>query len=664
MKNTNVKPSKYESRYTDLTVDTIRLLGVEMIEAANSGHPGIVLGAAPIMYALFKNHFVNDVNNPTFINRDRFVMSAGHGSALLYATMHLAGYKSVSIDDLKNFRQINQKTAGHPENCLLEGVDCTSGPLGQGIAIATGMAIAETKLAAYFKKSKIINHYTYCLFGDGCLQEGVSFEAFAVAARYKLNKLIFLYDSNGIQLDGKVNDATTIDTKKYFESLGLNYIKVDKGNSIDAISVAIEKAKQSVDKPTVIEIKTVIGYGSALENSHKAHGQPLDASQIYQLKNTLNYHNNAFEISKNAYLDFESLHKRGTKALADFDKAKIKLAEDKDKLEMFKKITSKDFDFDKKWFGEIKYEKEVLATRNISGDVINVIANNNPLLTLMSADISGSTKIWLKNSKPYDVDNRLGINMNVGVREFAMTAINNGITLHSGLRSIGSTFLSFSDYAKAAIRLAAISNSPLISVFSHDSVTVGEDGPTHQPVEQLWSLRLIPNHLVIRPCNLAETIAAFDIAFKSESTPVTIITSRLEFKQYKASERTSKGGYVLISNKSYDVSIISSGSEVDFAMDVAKELETQYNLKANIISMPCYELFAKQTKSYRDLVLGNKPVVAIEFGVTIPWYKIANYAIGINRFGYSGKPNDILKKLKLTPAEISKKIYDYLLLNH
>lgn len=660
LKNKDNANNKYVSRYTELTVDTIRILGNEMILNANSGHPGIVLGAAPIMYSLFRNHFVNNPNDPNFLNRDRFVLSAGHGSALLYATLHLAGYSSLTLDDLKNFRQINQKTAGHPENILVDGIDCTTGPLGQGIAIAVGMAIAETKLNTYFKKTKLINHYTYCLFGDGCLQEGISYEAFAIASKYKLNKLIFLYDSNNIQLDGKVSDSTNIDTKKYFESLGLNYLKVNDGNDVASISAAIENAKKSTDKPTVIEIKTIIGYKSVFENSNKAHGQALNAEQIQSLKEKLSYHNDAFEISKNAYTDFEPFAKRGAKAVESFEKALEKLHEDKEKLNLYNKLIIKDFNFDKKWFKNLEYQKESLATRNISGDVLSIIADNNPLLSIASADIAGSTKIWAKNGKLYAPENRLGINLNVGVREFAMVAINSGISLHSGLKAIGSTFLSFSDYNKAAIRLAAISHSPLITVFSHDSITVGEDGPTHQPIEQLWSLRLIPNHILIRPCNLQETISAFDIAFKSETTPVTIVTSRLEFLQAKGHDRTTKGGYLILNNKGYQLTLIASGSEVSVALEVAHLLDTIHKIKVNVVSMPSYELFMKQSQVYRNLILGDRRIISIEYGVTAPWYKIADYAIGLNRFGYSGKPNDVIKKLKLSPEDVVTKILEYL----
>ena len=649
---------KEPTRFSNLTIDTIRVLGVEMIEKANSGHPGIVLGAAPIMYALYKDHLVVDPENPLFFNRDRFVLSAGHGSALLYATMHLAGYKNVTIEDLKNFRQINSKTAGHPENILIDGIETTTGPLGQGIAIAVGMAIAETKLNTYFKKYKLIDNYTYCLFGDGCLQEGISYEALSLAGRYKLNKLIFLFDSNGIQLDGKVSDSTITDYKKYFESLGLSYIKVDNGNDYTSISAAIEAAKQSTEKPTVIEIKTHIGYGSCYQDSNKAHGSALNLDQVNELKNKLSYNNEAFEISKNAYTEFAGLQKRGKKAYELFVERLAKLSNDKAKYEEYRKLENKQLTFDKKWFNHLNFENE--ATRNISGIIVNEVAKYNPLLTLISADISGSTKIWVNGLEPYGPENRLGTNLNAGVREFAMTAINSGITSY-GLKAISSTFLSFADYSRAAIRLAAISHNPIINVFSHDSITVGEDGPTHQPVEQLWGLRLIPHTTTFRPGNLQELIGAFDFAFKQDEMPVNIITSRLAFKQIKSPlEKTSRGGYIFYGNKVNDISLVATGSELPVALETAEILEKEYNVKCNIISMPSFELFIKQTKVYKESVIGNKPLIAIEFGTTIPWYRIADFAVGINRYGMSGKSDDVIKKLKLTPDEIALKIKNYL----
>lgn len=653
--------NKVISRFSNLTVDTIRILGVEAIEMAKSGHPGIVLGAAPIMYALFREHMNVDVNTPNFLNRDRFVLSAGHGSALLYATMHLAGYKSVSLEDLKNFRKIGSKTAGHPENILIEGIDCTTGPLGQGVGLAVGMAIAETKLRHFFKKYKLFDHYTYCLFGDGCFEEGVFHEALSVAGKLKLNKLILIYDSNDIQLDGKTSDSTSIDTKKYFESLNLNYIKVTNGNDSYKISEAISEAKKCKDRPTVIEVKTTIGFGSIYQNSNKAHGNALNLEQVNELKNNLSYHNDRFEISKNAYADFEPLHKRGEKIKKAFSTNLDALKKDVEKYKVFKNLIEKQVDFDYKWFKEFKYEKA--ATRNICGAILQPIAEHNPLLTFLSADISSSTKVWSNKGGIYSSENRLGQNINVGVREFAMNAIASGISIHSGLKALTSTFLSFADYNKASIRLAAISHNPLISVFSHDSFSVGEDGPTHQPIEQLWSLRLIPNHVLFRPCNLVETLDAFSFALNSVDRPVTIVTSRLEFDQplnNNRESRTLKGAYFLLNKRNNNILLLATGSEVSVAVEVAKILEKKYNIISDIASIPSVELFMEQSIVYRNHILGTKPVISIEFGSTYPWFKMVDYAIGLNKFGYSGPFNEVLKKVKLTNEEIALKIFNFI----
>lgn len=647
------------SRFSDLSIDTIRILGVEAIERASSGHPGIVLGAAPIMYALFRENIVLNPSNPNFLNRDRFVLSAGHGSALLYATMHLAGYKDITLEDVKNFRCINSKTAGHPENILIPGIDATTGPLGQGVSLAVGMAIAETKLSTYFKKYKLFNHYTYCLFGDGCFQEGIFHESLSIASKLKLNKLILIYDSNDIQLDGKVSDSTEINNKKYFEALGINYIKVENGNNSSAISNAIKLAKSCEDKPTVIEVKTIIGYKSAYNNSNKAHGNALNDYQIKELKDNLSYHNDKFEISRNAYLDFEPLSKRGLIANNNFNRALENLKRDNEKFGVYTNLINKSFILSEKDFSLFPFASNA-ATRNISGDIVQIIAQKNPLITLLSADISSSTKIWSKDGNLYSSTNRLGINLNVGVREFAMNGICAGITIHSGLKAITSTFLSFSDYNKAAIRLAAISENPMISIYSHDSISVGEDGPTHQPIEQIWSLRLIPNHILFRPCNFSETLEAFKYALASTDKPVTIITSRLEFEQINSKNKSSKGGYLLLSNKSHDITLVATGSEVAVANKVLKILANEYNVKSNIVSIPSVELFMKQSIVYRNHVLGNKPIISIEFGSTYPWFKLVDFAIGINKFGYSGKFPDILKKMKLTDRDISEKIVVYL----
>lgn len=647
-----------ESRFANLAVDTIRVLSCEMITEAKSGHPGIALGAAPIMYALFKDHLVADPKKK-FLNRDRFVLSAGHGSALLYATMHLAGYSGLDINALKNFRQLNSVTAGHPETDLVDGIDASTGPLGQGIGVAVGMAIAETKMNQYFKKYKLVDYHTYCLFGDGCFEEGISFEAFSIAAKLKLNKLIFLYDSNDVQLEGRVSDSTAIDTKKYFESIGLNYIKVTNGNDIGAISNAISLAKESKDKPTVIEIKTKIGYGSVHEDSPKAHGSALSEEQIKLLKDKLQYHNDKFEVSKNAYAEFEGFAKKGEKARLSFEEKIVKIkSENKEKYQVLENILNGELTIDKKFFDK-DYAKEKDSTRNISFHVIKKIVENNPLITLISPDISSSTKITYPEGGIYSVDNRIGINLNIGVREFAMGAIINGIA-STGLKAIGSTFLPFSDYCKSAIRLASISKSPSVFVFSHDSIAVGEDGPTHQAVEQLWGLRLIPNHVVIRPCNYDETIKAFELALTSSETTFSIITSRQEFQLPKTNNgKLSRGAYVVHGEKGNDANIIATGSEVSLALSVSKILLEKYNIKASVISMPSVELFNKQIDAYKTSVINDKPTISIEFGSSLPWSRYAQLNIGINRYGISAPYEAIVKKFKLTADDIAEKIANF-----
>ncbi len=647
-----------DNRYASMTIDTIRVLSCEMITEAKSGHPGIALGAAPIMYSLFKDHLVANPDN-AYLGRDRFVLSAGHGSALLYATMHLAGYKSLTLNDLKNFRKINSKTAGHPETHLVDGIDASTGPLGQGVGIAVGMAIAETKLNSYFKKYKLFNNYTYCLFGDGCFQEGISYEAFTTAAKLKLNKLIFIYDSNDVQLEGMVTDSTVVDNQKYFESLGLNYIKVTNGNDYQAISLAIDKAKESTNKPTVIEVKTKIGYGSVHEDSFKAHGSALNEEQITQLKEKLNYRNEKFEISKNAYSEFDSFKKRGIKANKIFDEKVQKIkTDDKERYKVLNNILKREISIDKKLFD--KQYKEVDSTRNISGYVMDKICSTNPLMTLISPDISSSTKIAYPKGKIYSSENRLGMNLNLGVREFLMGAIINGIS-STGLKAIGSTFLPFSDYCKSAIRLSSISKNPSVFVFSHDSIAVGEDGPTHQAIEQLWGLRLIPNHVVLRPCNYEETIKAFEIALSSHDTSYSIITSRQEFKLPESNGiKTSKGAYLIKEVNGNKVNIIATGAEVSVALEAADILEKEYKLKTNVISMPSVELFNKQSSAYKEEVLGSKPTASLEYGSTLPWNKFADLTIGIDRYGLSGPFKDIQKKFKLTPKDVAEKVVEFM----
>ncbi len=650
--------SKFESKYAKVSIDAIRVLGVSMVNEANSGHPGIVLGAAPIMYSLFRNHINISPKNPHFPNRDRFILSAGHGSALLYATMFLSGYKDLTIEELQKFRQLGSLTPGHPEKHLLPGIEISTGPLGQGVATSVGVAIGESYLNKMFrsKKGSLYNHYTYCLFGDGCMQEGIFDESISIASKYNLNKLIFLYDSNDIQLDGKVSDSTITNNEKYFKSKGLNYILVKNGNNEIDISEAIEEAKKEKDKPTLIEIKTKIGFGSKKENHHTAHGSPLSEEEIIDLKENLSYHNEAFEVPKTALIDFEEINGREEKIVQKYNEVLAEIKTDKDLYKELKNFQNSEFKIQESDF-ELIEKEETLATRNLCGEVLNIIADNNRSLLIGNADLSSSTKVKHINGGLYSSTNRLGRNINFGVREFAMNAINTGITSYNELSSIGSTFLSFSDYNKAAIRLAAISEIPLISIYSHDSITVGEDGPTHQPIEQIWSLRLIPNHFLFRPINKEEMIAAFQFALENKKSPTSIITSRSNFLQVKTSvSKALKGGYLIKSNDKYKMTIIATGSEIELAIKVSEILEKEHMIFSNVVSMPCVELFEQQSTSYKESVLGVKKVVSIEFGVTTPWYKYADITIGIDQFGYSGKPSDVIKKLNLTTESVVKKI--------
>ena len=647
---------------TNNTLNTLRVLSVEAIAKANSGHPGIALGAAPIMYALFKDHINIDVKNTSYFNRDRFVMSAGHGSSLLYTTMILAGYNSISLKDLTNFRQINSKTAGHPEPSLIPGIEVATGPLGQGIAMSVGLAIAEKKLANMFNKyGNLIDHYTYCLHGDGCLQEGVAYEAIALAGKLVLDKLILLYDSNKIQLDSSTSQTTLMDTKAFFKSLGWNYLKVKNGDDPANISSAISIAKLS-SKPTCIEICTTIGYGSDLAGTNACHGSPLNAKQITELKKKLNYNFPEFKIPNDIEEDFTNVIKtRGQKHVIKFNSNLNKLEQkDIELYNKFIKISTQKLEIDLNWYKDEKV-KENESTRNIMGSICSIAAKHLNAFMLGSADLSSSTKIGCKELGVFQQNSYGSQNIAYGVREFAMADIVNGINVHGGMKAVGSTFLSFSDYCKAAIRLAAISEIPAINVFSHDSITVGEDGPTHQPIEQISSLRLIPNHCVFRPCNYYEALIGLLLAFKSEKTPYTFITSRAEFKQIPTErvDLIAKGAYPIIDQKKYNLTIIATGSEVAVAATVAENLK-KYDIIARIVSMPCMELFDKEPIEYKEKVLGNKPIISIEYGSTHLWYKYADLPIGIDVFGRSGKPNDVVSYFDLDPSKITMIILNYL----
>ncbi|MBU1093433.1 MAG: transketolase [Firmicutes bacterium] len=641
-------------------INAIRFLGVDAINKANSGHPGIVLGSAPMAFQLFTEHLNIDVKNPKWMNRDRFVLSAGHGSMLLYALNHLSGYK-ISMQDLENFRQPGN-TPGHPEYGHTEGVETTSGPLGQGISNAIGMAIAETHLAARFNKENfpIVNHFTYVLCGDGDLQEGVALEAISLAGHLALGKLIVLFDSNDIQLDGKVSLAYSENHKAKFEAMGWQYIKVTDGNDLNQINRAIKKAKAELNKPTLIEVKTVIGFGTSLAGTNKVHGAPIGEAGVKVLRENLNWTYKPFEIPEEVYAIYrKKVTLRGQRAskkwrqlLAEYSQVypqEFALYESFDKNEPI--VNLGDFKDD------VKEDDE--ATRNTSGKIINRLSKLNLNLIGGSADLTSSTKAKGADGD-YSKEHRLGRNINFGVREHAMGAIVNGLVLHGGLRVFSGAFFVFSDYMKPAIRLAAIMNIPSIFVFSHDSIAVGEDGPTHQPVEQLVGLRAIPNLNVIRPADANETLAAWKIAMESKNTPTVIILTRQNLvKQNLTSyDGVVKGAYIVSPEQNkLDGIILASGSEVGLAIEAQSILKNQ-GKDLRVVSMPSSFIFEKQTLKYQKEILPKSAkILAVEMASSLSWYKYTSLVYGIDKFGISAPSEKALELYGFT----KEKVADYFL---
>lgn len=652
-----MKMTSKKNNLNELAINTIRMLGVEMIQKANSGHPGIVLGAAPMMYALFKNHLNVYQKDLNFINRDRFILSAGHGSALLYATMLLAEYPSLSMDDIKNFRQINAKTAGHPEKHLLSGVDFGTGPLGQGAATSVGFAIAEANMNARF--STLIDHYTYCILGDGCLQEGVTHEALAIAGRYKLHKLIWLFDSNDVQLDGKVSDSTTTDYAKLVAAHGWDYLLVKNGMDHEAINQAITKAKNN-KKPTFIECKTILGYGSTVANSHKAHGSPISAEGIKKLRDFFKYPHEPFAIDQSLQSHFKPMWARGEVKYKKYEKNLKTLESQKpDLYNAYYNQLNKKLNFSLADLDDLKI-KDVEASRNIAGEVFKIVSSLNPNVMVLNNDLSGSTKIKSANKNNFDFNNYSGQNINVGVREFLATAICAGIVAHGGLLAITSTFMSFADYCKPALRLAAINQIPIVCLFSHDSISVGEDGPTHQPVEQLTMLRTIPNVNVYRPANLFECYHAFHQAFISDF-PSVIVTSRSGFTQSQPVDIKANGlqpYFVYEPQGKPEFLIFATGSEVGLGIDLAKRFQKD-QIHVGVLSIPNMNIFWNEQNPFFKLIkkLANHSVL-IEAGSPYLWKQFFKHVIGINQFGISGKSSDVSKYLNFDEDCIYKKISD------
>jgi transketolase len=619
-------------------INAIRILGVDAINQANSGHPGIVLGAAPMAYQLFTEHLNVNVKDTSWINRDRFILSAGHGSMLLYALNHFIGYK-ISMDDLKRFRQIGN-TPGHPEYGHTEGVETTSGPLGQGISNAVGMAIAESHLAARFNKENfpIFDHYTYVICGDGDLQEGVAMEAMSLAGHLGLGKLIVLFDSNDIQLDGKVSLAYSENHQKKFEAMGWHYQRVNDGQDLTSINRAINKAKKAMDQPSIIEVKTIIGFGTSVQGTSKVHGAPIGIEEAKKLRENLGWNEVPFSIPQEIYDHFrKKVTLRGQRAYRKWNELLKKYQEIyPNESTLLNSFINQDIHINvEDYQQEIQGPKE--ATRNVSGKILAKLSSKYPNLIGGSADLTASTKAKGADGH-YDKLNRLGRNINFGVREHAMGAIINGMVLHGGLKAFGGAFFVFSDYMKPTLRLAAIMQIPSIFVFSHDTIAVGEDGPTHQPIEQLAGLRAIPNLNTIRPADANETFAAWKIAMESQSTPTVIILTRQNVNNYSTTsvDGVSRGAYIVSRETSkLDGILLASGSEVDLAIQTQALLK-QKGLDVRVVSMPSHFLFEKQTKKYqKDILPKRSKIIAVEMGSSLSWYKYTQMVYGLDQFGIS-----------------------------
>lgn len=608
----------------ELTVSTIRVLSADMIEKAKSGHPGICLGAAPMAYTLFAKHLKHNPKNPNFFDRDRFVLSAGHGSALLYSLLHIFGY-GLTKEDLMRFRQHTSKTPGHPEYGVTAGVEVSTGPLGQGVANAVGFALAERILAQRFNKEDcaVIDHYTYALCGDGCLMEGVENEAASFAGTQKLGKLIVLYDSNNITIEGSTSLAFTEDVGKRHEALGWQVIRVHNGEDMDAISAAITLAKDEKEKPSLIVVNTTIGYGSPLAGTSKCHGAPLGGENIKALRKALSYKAKEFEVLPQVTEHVAALAPGFAKTEADWNKLlkayKTKYPEDYDELQKWRKSAVDFSELDGIYDKPAKDE----ATRASSSRILNQIAKANPNIVGGSADLAPSNLVILGESGDVSPE-AFGRNIHFGIREFAMGAICNGMYLHGGLLPFCATFTVFSDYMKAAIRMSALMKIPVVYVFTHDSIGVGEDGPTHQPIEHLTMLRSIPNIKVFRPADSTETAAAYESAWTGKS-PTAIVLSRQSLKQHKCTSADALyGGYIVAdSDKDKpDVILMASGSELSIALDAKARLKND-GLDARVVSMPCMELFDIQTAKYRESVLPSdvRARVAVEAGRSVGWFK-------------------------------------------
>ena len=643
---------------SNLSIATIRSLGIDTINKANSGHPGMVLGSAPALYTLF-NKELNIYNKEAeWINRDRFVLASGHASALLYSMLHLTGF-DVTIDDLKNFRQLNSHTPGHPEIEMTHGVDASSGPLGQGIPMAAGMAMAEKFLASQYNKENfdIIDHYTYVLCGDGDMQEGVTYEAASLAGHLSLGKLIVLYDANKVTLDGPLSMSFSENVKKRYEACNWQVLEVKDGNDINEIHKAIKKGKKEQFKPTLIIVNTVIGFGSANQGTNKVHGAPLGKEDGKNAKLSYGFDHDEFYVPEEVYEDFKKKTiKRG-----------------KSKFNKWNKLFN---EYKEQYPTEAKQLEDAIAgkyslnidellknypvghndaTRNTSLEVIQEVAKQNPTFLSGTTDLASSTKTKIKDEDDFSVENYNGRNLVFGIREFAMVAIMNGMTLHKGVKVSAGGFLVFSDYFKAAVRMACLMKLPIILPLSHDSIAVGEDGPTHQPIEQFAMLRSIPNMHVIRPGDAVEMAAAWKLAIESTENPTALILTRqnVETMENSSVEGVSKGAYVIGKEENHlDAIIIASGSEVNLAMK-AKKVLFEKGIDVRVVSMPCQEFFDQQDEQYKEAVLPNamRKRLSVEMASSFGWHKyvgLDGITMSIDEFGKSAPAQDVIQSYGFT----------------
>lgn len=654
-------------KYDHLAINAIRALAIDMINKSKSGHIGMALDCAPLMYLLYTKYLVANPKDPSWIKRDRFVLSAGHASALLYIVLHLAGY-GISLEDLKAFRQLNSITPGHPEYGHTPGVDCTSGPLGQGIAQAVGMAMAEKHLRAIYKESdSVLSHYTYCLCGDGCLEEGVSYEACALAGVQKLNKLILIYDANKATLDGPTSMSSGEDVLLRFKAAGWNTIEVKDGNDLIALSNALDQARASQDKPTLIKMNTLIGYGLAKQGTSAVHGALGSIEEGEYAKNVYGWNYGPFQVPQEVYLTFkESFGERGEKAYKQYQDALNQYltkypTEGSFLVETMKNDVS---NYVFKGLPSFPLDKPT-ATRNVSNQMLNLLQEELPNLFGGSADVASSVKTTIKGAVDFTPEHPEGVTIRFGIREFAMGAIENGLLLHGGLRTYCGSFLVFTDYMKPAIRMAAMQKVPNIFLFSHDSIAVGEDGPTHQPIEQLAMLRSIPNLAVFRPADGLETAAAYQIAIRSTSTPTCLILTRQAVPNLPNSsfEGTEKGGYIISKEigKVNALTLIASGSEVSLCIQAQQALLKE-NIPVRVVSLPEMNRFMRQPLAYRNQVLGKDRAhrLVVEMASSYGLSCLSDNIMSVDTFGASAPASKVMEKFGFTVENLVKRVKDLL----